>query len=107
LDRTTGPTPLLKQGHLQPVAQDNVHMAFEYLQGWRLHSVPGQPVPVLGCPHSEAVFPDVLREPSCVSVSAHCLWSCHWSQKILYIVLASTVTADGGGEFFKASVLFR
>ena len=35
----------------------------EYLQGWRLHNLPGQPVPVLGHPHSEKAFPDVHREP--------------------------------------------
>ena len=27
------PTALLKQGHLEPVAQDRVQVAFEYLQG--------------------------------------------------------------------------
>ncbi|KAK4831098.1 hypothetical protein QYF61_015296, partial [Mycteria americana] len=31
--RSAGPTPLLKQGHLEPVAQDHFQMAFEYLQG--------------------------------------------------------------------------
>jgi len=39
-------------------------MAFKYLQGWRLHNLSGQPVPVLSHPHSEKVFPDVQREPS-------------------------------------------
>ena len=34
--RSSGPNPLLKQGHLEPVAQDHVQMAFEYLQGWIL-----------------------------------------------------------------------
>ena len=33
--RLSGLTPLLKQGHLEPVAQDHVQMAFEYLQRWR------------------------------------------------------------------------
>ena len=50
--RSSGPTPLLKQGHPEQAAQDCVQMAFEYLQGWRLHSLPGQPVPVLGHPLS-------------------------------------------------------
>jgi len=53
---------LLNQGHLQLVAQDSVCMAFKHLQGWRLHSHSGQPVPVLGHPHSENVFSDTQRE---------------------------------------------
>ena len=61
--RSFGPTPLLKQGHVEGVAQDCVQMAFEYLQGWRLHNLSGQPVPVLSHPHSEKVFPGVHREP--------------------------------------------
>lgn len=35
--RSSGPTLLLKQGHLEPVAQDHGWAAFEYLHGWRLH----------------------------------------------------------------------
>ena len=31
--RSSGPTPLLKHGHLEPVAQDCVQVASEYLQG--------------------------------------------------------------------------
>ena len=56
--------PLLQQVHLEPVAQDRVQMASEYLWGRRLHNLFGQPVPVLGDPHSEKVFPDVQRESS-------------------------------------------
>jgi len=37
-------------------------MAFEYLQGWRLHHLPGQPVPVLVHPHSKKVFPALQTE---------------------------------------------
>ena len=62
--RSSGLTPLLKQGHLEMVAQDHAQMAFEYLQGWRLHNLTGQPVPVLSHPHGEKVFPDVQREPA-------------------------------------------
>lgn len=61
--RSSCPALLLKQGHLEPVAQDHVQMAFEYLQGWRLDNFSGQPVPVLGHPYSEKVFPDVQTEP--------------------------------------------
>jgi len=45
--RSSGPTPLIKQGHLEPVVQDHVQTGFEYLQGWRLHSLSGKPVLVL------------------------------------------------------------
>ena len=60
---SSGPTFLLKQGHSEPLAQDRAQTAFEYLQGWRLHNLSGQPVPGLGHRHSEIVFPDVQREP--------------------------------------------
>ena len=30
---------------------------FDYLPRWRFHSISGQPVPVLGCPHHEMSFP--------------------------------------------------
>jgi len=61
--RSSGPTLMLKQGHLELVAQDHVQAAFEFLQRWRHHSLPRQPVPVLGHPLSDKVFPDVQREP--------------------------------------------
>jgi len=53
------PTPLLKQDHLELVAQDRVQTASEYLQGWRLYNLSGQPGPVLSHPYSEKVFLDV------------------------------------------------
>jgi len=64
LYRQSCPTPVLKQGHLEPVVQDSVQLAFKYLQGWRLHNPSGQPLPLLSHPHSEKVFPDVQTEPS-------------------------------------------
>lgn len=57
------PITQLKQGHLGPVAQDHIQVAFVYFQGWRLHNLSEQPVPVLIHPHSEDEFPDVQREP--------------------------------------------
>lgn len=36
-------------------------MAFDYLQEGKLHNLPGQPVPGLGHPPSEKVFPDFQR----------------------------------------------
>lgn len=55
----SGSAPLLKQGHLDQVAQDHVQAAFEHLQAWRLHNLPGQAVPVLSHVHGKNLFPDV------------------------------------------------
>lgn len=44
--KSPGLTLLLKQGHLQQVAQDHVQMALEDLQWWRLQNLSGQPVQV-------------------------------------------------------------
>jgi len=48
----SGPTTLLKQGHLELVAQYHVQTAFEYLQRRKFHSPLGEAVPVLSYPHS-------------------------------------------------------
>ncbi|KAK4827068.1 hypothetical protein QYF61_013709 [Mycteria americana] len=45
--RSSSPIPLLKQGQLDQTAQDHVQLGFEYLQGWRLYKLSGQPVPYL------------------------------------------------------------
>jgi len=45
--RSSDPISLLKQGHLEQAAQNYLQMAFEYLQGGRLHSLSRQSVPVL------------------------------------------------------------
>ena len=60
--------PWLEQGHLEQFAQDHVQKAFEYLQGWRLHNLSGQPMLVLGHPHSKKVFPDVRGKLLCFSL---------------------------------------
>jgi len=56
------PTPLPKQGHLQQATQDLVQAGLEYLQRRRIHSLPGQPVPVLRHPQREEVLPHVQTE---------------------------------------------
>lgn len=56
LDTTSGDhcsNPLLEQGCLQAVAQDHVLADFEYPQGWRVHNLSVEPVPVAG--HSPSV----------------------------------------------------
>lgn len=47
--RSFGPRSLLKQGHLEQIAQNHVQMAFQCLQGWRFHILSGQAFPVLQC----------------------------------------------------------
>jgi len=51
--RSSGPSPLLKQGHLEPIAQDHVQTSSEYLQIGRLHNTSRKSVPVLGHTHTE------------------------------------------------------
>jgi len=61
--KSSGQPCLVKQYHLQSVAQDHVQTAFENLQGRRLRNLPGQPMPVFSYSHRENMFSDVLREP--------------------------------------------
>ena len=44
------------------VALHHIQVAFEELQRWRLHSLSGQPKPVLHHPHSMEVLPGVQKE---------------------------------------------
>lgn len=60
--RSSCSLPLLKQGHLEPVAQDHVQMAFEYLQG--LHNLTRQVVPVT---HTVKNWFLIFRGNFCVS----------------------------------------
>jgi len=55
--RSSCPTPLLKQDHLEWLAQDHVQMAYQYLQGWRLLNLSGKPVSALT--YGKKVFPYV------------------------------------------------
>jgi len=59
---SSSPTTLPKQGHLQQAVEDLVQAGLEYLQRGRLHSLPGQPVPVLRHPQREVVLPHVQME---------------------------------------------
>ena len=59
---SSSPTLLPKQGHLQQAAQDLVQAGLGYLQRRRLHSFPGQPVPVLWHPQREEVPPHVQTD---------------------------------------------
>ena len=61
---SSGPTPLPKQGHPEQAAQGLVQGGLEYLQRRRLHNLPGQPVPGLHHPQSEAGHADTLGKPN-------------------------------------------
>lgn len=68
--RSSGPTYLLKQSHLQHIDQTHDQMAFEDIQGLRLHNLPRQLV--LGDSHSKMFFLVFRR-----NVCANCHRSCH------------------------------
>lgn len=53
---------MLRHGHPEQFSQDHV-LTFEYLQGGKLCSFSGQPLPVLDPPHSEKLFPNAHIEP--------------------------------------------
>lgn len=61
--RSSGPMPLLKQGHLEQITQDHVQTAFEGLCGRRLHDLFGQPGRVLNHLNRKEVFPAEWIEP--------------------------------------------
>ncbi|KAK4809926.1 LOW QUALITY PROTEIN: hypothetical protein QYF61_023413 [Mycteria americana] len=48
---------------LHHVPKHLIQTAFKYLQGWRLHHCPGQPVPVLENPFGEEIFPNIQSKP--------------------------------------------
>jgi len=60
--RSSSPTSLPKQVHLQQAAQDLVQAGFEYLQRRRLHNTSEQPVPVLHHPQCKDVLTHVQLE---------------------------------------------
>jgi len=59
--RSSSPTPLLKQGHLEQAAKVLFQVGLEYLQRRRLNNPSGQPVPGLCHPQSKECFPHVHK----------------------------------------------
>lgn len=53
---SSSPTSLLKAESGRAGCSRLCSVAFEYLHGWWLHSIPGQPVPVFSHPHNIKVF---------------------------------------------------
>lgn len=56
---SSSPDPLLKQVHLEQIAQNHIQVNFEYLQKRRFHNFSAQPLPVLCHPHSKEAFPHI------------------------------------------------
>lgn len=51
--KSNPPQPRSRQGQLEQVAQDHAQLGYQYLQGWRLHILSEQSVPVFEHPHSK------------------------------------------------------
>lgn len=56
LRRSPNPTPYSEQAQFEQGAEGCVHLCFGYLQGWSIHNLLGQPVPVFDRPHSKKTF---------------------------------------------------
>ena len=76
--RSSVPTPLLKQGHLEPVAQD--------VSRWLLNISSNETLQPPWATCSDAQSTSQWRSvswcsdrTSCISICAHVLWSCHWA----------------------------
>lgn len=57
------PSLTLRQGSLEHLPQDCVQMDLGYPQGMRLHSLSGQPAPVLRSPSQESSTPFLVEFP--------------------------------------------
>ncbi|KAK4832683.1 hypothetical protein QYF61_025144 [Mycteria americana] len=60
------------QGSVDPRVPHLIQTSFKYLQGWRLHHFPGQPVPMLDNPLSEEIFPNIQSKPPLEQLEAIC-----------------------------------
>lgn len=75
--RPSHPSPLLRLGQPEQVAQVCVRLGFEYLQGWRLQDYS---VPIFGHPHSQKVFSCVQTGFHIfVTICAHCFLYNMWA----------------------------
>jgi len=111
--RSSSPTPLPKLVHLEQAAQDLIQAGFEYLQRRRLHSPPGQPVPVLCHPQSKEVLPHVQMELSVLQFVpvAPCLVTGHyWRESgpiLLTIILKIFIRSPLSLLFFRQTLFFN
>ncbi|KAK4827479.1 hypothetical protein QYF61_018779 [Mycteria americana] len=70
--RSSSPTVnlTLPRPPLHHVPKHLIQTSFKYLQGWRLHHFPGQPVPMLDNPFSEEKFPNIQSKPPLAQLEA-------------------------------------
>lgn len=61
--RSPHPTPPAEAGPSRAGCPGPCPDVFQNLQGWRLYSLPGQPVPALGHPYNKQVYSYVQMEP--------------------------------------------
>ena len=59
---SSGLNPLLKAQPTTSSGSGPCLLSFGHLQGWRLHNLSGQSLPVLDHSHSREVLPDAQRE---------------------------------------------
>ena len=64
---TTQPTPLFLLNH---VLKCHIYTFFKHLQGWGLHHLPGQPVPMPDCSFSKEIFPDIYSKTPLMQLEA-------------------------------------
>jgi len=84
--------PSAQAGPPRAVAQDHVQMAFHYLQGWRLHTLPVQPLPVLDNPCSQMVLTCVQKKFPVfqfVPIALYCITGHHWKESGALIFILS------------------
>ena len=79
VERTSGN----HQGQLERVAEGSVQSGFDHLHWWRLHNLPGQPIPVSDHSHCKNIFFVCSNGICCTSVCVHCPLSCHWTDSWL------------------------
>jgi len=83
--RSSSPTPLLKQVHLEQAAQDCIQVGLEYIPRSRLHNPFGQPTPVLKShvPKNFLPFPilssGLIQVLHLLSIS-HLQWRGYWNK---------------------------
>ena len=74
LCRSSSPTLLPKQGHLEQAAQDLVQVRLR-----RLHNLPEQPISSAPSPSEGRSSSSCSDGTSCASICAHCPLSCRWA----------------------------
>ena len=64
---TIHPTPPCLLNH---IPNCHIYTFFEHLQGWGLHHIPGQPVPMSDHSFSKQIFPNIQSKPPLMQLEA-------------------------------------